>query len=98
MGGPGDSQRSKQGHAAAAALVMAPVAAPSLHVDPAIVRISPAGGMPCYQPKGPMTTREEVLEEARRQTLFSSNALLFQDAVTALNCTQTTLQLLEHIQ
>eukprot|EP00656_Telonema_subtile_P023879 TRINITY_DN2552_c0_g1_i5.p1 TRINITY_DN2552_c0_g1~~TRINITY_DN2552_c0_g1_i5.p1 ORF type:complete len:271 (+),score=60.52 TRINITY_DN2552_c0_g1_i5:123-935(+) len=63
---------------------------------PALAPIAVTPGPPCWQPAKQMQSRDDLLDEARRQTLFASNALMFQDLLTAVNCTKAALQLLDH--
>jgi len=101
----------KAGHQFAAALpprpaggppqpqaVMAPGPPPGPGPAPATLAPAIPNGMPCWQPKNPqMHSRDDVLNEARRQALFVSNALSFQDVDTAINCTRQAIALLEAV-
>lgn len=99
----------KAGHQFAAAPQPRPAGGP----PPAVMAPGPAApgpapaplapvtpnGMPCWQPKTPeMHSRDDVLNEARRQALFVSNALSFQDVDTAVNCTRQAIALLEAVK
>eukprot|EP00658_Telonema_sp_P-2_P008458 TRINITY_DN1318_c0_g1_i3.p1 TRINITY_DN1318_c0_g1~~TRINITY_DN1318_c0_g1_i3.p1 ORF type:complete len:202 (+),score=25.48 TRINITY_DN1318_c0_g1_i3:248-853(+) len=85
------------GCAFAPALVLEQVpsaTAPAPALAPMIPPAAPAA--PCWQPKAPMQNRADMLTECRRQMDFSTNALTFQDAITALRTMQSALQILDH--